>query len=148
MRWQEIMEGSSDDLFHQYGGKFMKFDELPLSAQTSLLNLWSEHFDLEDAEFIASYQSGTYGYVMIPTDELIKVCWNAPDNEMRDDYKDWQEYHDTYWKREDDSNYANHLTEMRPVLLDDSEGILDGWHRLHWYYRNGVVQIPAVLILT
>ncbi len=142
MRWQELMEGSSENLFRQYGGKIMEFSELPISAQKAIDNYMNVDGD-DDFEYANAL---LFGYVMIPTEELIKVCWNAPDNEMRDDYKDWQEYHTAYWKHEDESNYVNHLTEMRPVILNDGEGVEDGWHRLHWYYRNGVKQIPAVLI--
>jgi hypothetical protein len=71
-------------------------------------------------------------------------CWNAPDNDMRDDHPDWDTYHADYWAGEDPADYAEHLAQMWPVILCEREGITDGWHRLHWYLRNGIETIPTI----
>ena len=80
----------------------------------------------------------------IPASELKARCWDAPDNDMRDDHLDWDAYHESYWKGEDPVEYAGHLAGMWPVILCEREGIADGWHRLHWYLRNGVEMIPTI----
>lgn len=135
------MEGESEDLFSRYGGKVMKFAQLPESAKKAIDHLNEDGHRPDNADELL------FGYVMIPMKVLVKACWEAPDNCMRDDYADWDEYHNSYWSAERDSDYANHLNEMWPVFLDDGEGIWDGWHRLHWYYRNGVKQVPAILFV-
>ena len=76
--------------------------------------------------------------------EMAVKCWNAPDNDMREDYPDWDAYHTAYCACEDPAGYAEHLAEMWPVILCEREGIADGWHRLHWYLRNGVEMIPTI----
>lgn len=76
--------------------------------------------------------------------DMISRCWNAPDNDMRYDHPDWETYHASYCAGEDPVGYADHLAEMWPVILCDREGIVDGWHRLHWYLRNGVAVIPTI----
>lgn len=80
----------------------------------------------------------------MPAAEMVARCWNAPDNEMRNAYHDWDAYHASYCACEDPADYVNHLTEMWPVILCDREGIADGWHRLHWYLHNGVAMIPTI----
>jgi hypothetical protein len=76
--------------------------------------------------------------------DMVARCWNAPDNDMRDAYPDWDAYHASYCASEDPADYVDHLAEMWPVILCDREGIVDGWHRLHWYLRNGVTVIPTI----
>lgn len=140
MRWYELMEGRSDDLFNRYGGKVMKFAQLPASAQKSL-----EHNSSFDGWDIDT-ENSLFGYVILPIEVLQHACLTAPDNEFPEEW-DWDEYHADYWQSENEAHYANHLNEMWPVILDDGEGILDGWHRLHWYSRNGVKQVPAILFV-
>lgn len=139
MRWSELMEGQSEDLFNRYGGKVMHFRDLPDSARKSL-----EHNSSYDGWEIDT--DTLFGYVLLPIEVLQHACLTAPDNEFPEEW-DWDEYHADYWQSENEAHYANHLKEMWPVILDDGEGILDGWHRLHWYSRNGVKQVPAILFV-
>jgi hypothetical protein len=136
-----LFEATAQSLFRQYGGKVFTFDQLPDSAQKSLHNYLGDYNDE------AEYTKESYGYVMIPAKVLAKFCWDAPDNDMRDNFPSWNKYAKDYWEGEDDASYAGHLVEMWPVILNDGEGILDGWHRMHWYLRNGVEAIPAILTL-
>ena len=80
----------------------------------------------------------------MPAAEIAARCWNAPDNDMRNAYPDWDAYHTSYCACEDPADYVDHLVEMWPVVLCDREGIADGWHRLHWYLRNDVAVIPTI----
>lgn len=115
------------------------FDLLPLSAQRAV-----HHYMMvdgcrpdyaKDLRFIVGEISAT---------EIKAKCWNAPDNDMRDNYPDWDAYHADYWAGEDPADYAGHLAQMWPVILCEREGITDGWHRLHWYLRNDVDLIPTI----
>ena len=115
------------------------FSLLPLSAQRTIY-----HYMMVDGcrpdfakrlRFIVGEMSAA---------EIKNRCWNAPDNDMRDDYPDWDAYHADYFANRDPADYADHLTEMWPVILCEREGITDGWHRLHWYLRNGVNLIPTI----
>lgn len=140
MMKENITEGMSDDLFRRYGGKMMEFNALPAPAQKAV-----HHYMTVDGDRPEYADELVFGYAMIPIEALIKVCMQAPYNDL-DSYDTWDDYHSDYWSSEDDRDYANHLKELWPVILDDEEGINDGWHRLHWYYRNGVKQVPAILI--
>lgn len=140
MRWVELLqESTSETLFHKNDGKIASFSDLPQGAKNALM----AYFEYEEEPL-----DERFGYTLIPIKELVAACWNAPDNDdMRDYFPDWDTYHHSYWKGERDADYQNHLAEMWPVILDDREGILDGWHRLHWYYRNQVDEVPAILLV-
>ena len=135
-----IVEGVTEKLFRKYGGTMMPFDELPVSAQSAIRHYMTVDGDNHE------YDKSNYGFVMIPAKALIRVCWNATDNNMQNEYENWDEYHGSYWDGESDTDYADHLQQMWPVILYDGEGILDGWHRFHWYLRNDVKKIPAILL--
>jgi hypothetical protein len=115
------------------------FDLLPTSARRAVTRYMTVDGDrpgfAEELRFIVGEMSAA---------DMIARCWNAPDNEMRDDHPDWEAYHAWYCEGEDAVDYVDHLAEMWPVILCDREGVADGWHRLHWYLRNGVAAIPTV----
>ena len=108
------------------------------------------------------YQHAVHQYMMVDgyrpdfAEELLFVvgemsatdiktkCWNAPDNDMRENYPDWDSYHADYCSGLNPDDYIDHLSRMWPVILCEREGITDGWHRLHWYLRNGVSMIPTI----
>lgn len=117
----------------------LAFDLLPLSAQRAV-----HHYMMVDG-FRPNYAE-ELNFIIgeMSASEMKAKCWNAPDNDMREDYPDWDAYHESYWKGEDSVEYAEHLTQMWPVILCELEGIADGWHRLHWYLRNGVEIIPTI----
>ena len=115
------------------------FDLLPLPArcavhQYMMVDGWRPGF-ADELRFIVGEMSAA---------DMVARCWNAPDNDMRGAYPDWDAYHAGYCANEDPARYANHLAQMWPVILCDREGIIDGWHRLHWYLRNGMAMIPTI----
>ena len=115
------------------------FELLPLSAQRAvhqymMVDGCRPGF-AEELRFIVGRMSAA---------DMVSRCWNAPDNDMRDAYPDWDAYHASYCACEDPAGYVDHLAEMWPVILCDREGITDGWHRLHWYLRNGMAVIPTI----
>lgn len=118
------------------------FDLLPTSARRAVHRYMMVDGDRPDFARELRFIVGE-----MPAAEMKERCWNAPDNDMRDAHPNWHAYHASYCAGEDPADYANHLVEMWPVILCDREGIVDGWHRLHWYLRNGVATIPTIDIV-
>jgi len=133
------MEGEFQALIDRHGGEIGPFQTLPASARRALSHYMT--VDGDNADFAKNL---LFRYMLIPAEDLKRLCWNAPMNEMRHEFADWESYHEDYWSIEDDAHYRTHLANMWPVILSEDEGVGDGWHRLHWYLRKGVTEIPAV----
>ncbi len=138
------MAGGSEyqALMDRHGGDPVPFHALQLSARDALTRYMT--FDGDRPGFADEL---AFVYMLVPAEEMKRLCWNAPINDMRTEHPDWDAYHECYWKTEDDANYRGHLAGMWPVILCDDEGVQDGWHRLHWYLRNGVTEIPAIHVM-
>ncbi len=119
------------------------YADLPDAARAAVAQYVSADCETPE-EVLAAVEDVSFTPGLISARDLVEMCWRAPDNMMRHDFPDWTAYHDWYWATENDADYRDHLTEMWPVILCDNEGILDGWHRFHWYLRQGVDMIPTL----
>lgn len=117
----------------------VSFYDLPPSARRAV-----HHYMMVDGDRPDYAEGLMFIFGEMSADEMISRCWNAPDNDMPREHPDWETYHAHYCAGEDPKDYIHHLAEMWPVVLCDREGIVDGWHRLHWYLRNGVTTIPTI----
>lgn len=119
------------------------YADLPASARAALAAYMAA--DCETTEdVLETVGDAAFELSPMPAQNLIDACWRARGNTMRDDFPDWAAYHEWYWRTENDEDYRDHMVDMWPVILCDGEGILDGWHRFHWYLRQGVSEIPTL----
>jgi len=115
------------------------FESLPPSVQRAV-----HHYMIEDGDRHDFARELRFIVGEMTAADMKSRCWNAPDNDMREDYPDWDSYHADYCASQNPIDYIDHLAEMWPVILCEREGISDGWHRLHWYLRNGLETIPTI----
>jgi len=87
-------------------------------------------------------------FVELPAADVAKVIFGSMVPEERPDangdWKSWADYHAWYCSQ---SNIPRHGRENRwPSLVwtETDEVLMDGWHRLHSYFRAGHATIPLV----
>ena len=122
------------------------YADLPASARAAVAAYMAADCET-DQDVLKATEGVVFELEHMPARDLVDACWHAPDNTMCDEFPDWNAYHEWYWKAENDADYKDHLIEMWPVILCDGEGILDGWHRFHWYLRKGVAEIPTLRMI-
>lgn len=84
----------------------------------------------------------TFFFYNMPTEE-IATFFRESDIGFMDDFKSFQAYHEEYVSFGDVLTYSNE--ERWPSIAGcNEEGILDGWHRMHSYYRNNHQTIPLL----
>jgi hypothetical protein len=122
---------------------------LPTIAKRSLSEhitgkppLWGE--DLE--RYLGSRK--LIGLVSIPTPLFCLQVMNDHDR-RNDNWKSFDEYHHWYCLPRKEGRRMLVAPRSRwPIILSgrnrDRETILDGWHRFHSYYRQGVRYVPAL----
>jgi hypothetical protein len=76
-------------------------------------------------------------------EEASSFIWeNTPD--LREDFSCFKEYHKDYLK----SEVPVYRESYWPILAMPScgEALIDGWHRLHSYLKNGVEDVSLVFV--
>lgn len=119
------------------------YADLPASARSAVDQYLSTDCETPE-DILAAVEGVSFTLGLISAQDLVEMCWQARDNTMRADFPNWSMYHEWYWKTENDADYRDHITQMWPVILCENEGILDGWHRFHWYLRQKVGMIPTL----
>lgn len=116
--------------------KYM-FKNLPPTAQKAIIEWYSEG----DTE-VNSDDLWEYG--IVPFDELQEFIIDSLNRHEGTDYKSFDEYHDDYSKG---GGIPRH-NEIWPVIItvydSNMELVLDGFHRLHSYYRDNLKAIPVL----
>lgn len=165
-------EGSFQDRWiRKYGGRVVRYDELPPPAQ--LAAAWF----LTDAEYLAKtswklppdapmdfeeirdefpsylpffrrkYGGTKWGYVEVPMRELTSAVMQTT---IGEDFPSFDKYHRSYVRSARSSGRwpAYSKKSPWPVILspDDDEIMEDGWHRFHRYYDLGLRNVPALYL--
>jgi hypothetical protein len=89
------------------------------------------------------YGSKRFGYVELPTQELLDVIWDVS-ADLREGYQEVDRWVEWYLENE---NVPDHAAGNRwPVILSDFYDLAleDGHHRLSDYIRKGAKVIPAL----
>lgn len=131
-------------LIHQYGGRAMKFRELPETAQKAIIARAREHLD--PSERVPRINPNRkFGYVEIPMNALKQAIFkNILENEPDTPFKSFDDYHRWYISHGDTPNH----TEIWPIELETRYpelGLIeDGSHRFHSYVQRGLSIVPAI----
>lgn len=87
------------------------------------------------------------GVVSIPMNLLIVQIMNDRDR-ITDSWKSMDDYHRYFCRRDIEGRLVKDHKQRWPIVLSgrhrDRETIVDGWHRFHSYYRQGVKFVPAI----
>jgi hypothetical protein len=142
-------------------GEKLTFSNLPLSAQKSIIQYmgidgddWSEL--IEDID--VSTDDGWNKAIAVTCKEHgdnIYTIYDVPVNVFKDlimqtpsDFAGWhdtfQDYHEWFIKGENLPNYPD-VERWPAIAWCDSEGFIDGWHRIHDYIASGHQTIPTIL---
>ncbi len=80
-----------------------------------------------------------------PVEEMIDRVMQEPD--IREQFSTWKAYQAWYLDRETVPTYNR--TNPWPVILSPfaHEALLDGYHRLHAYIRDGFTHIPTIAFI-
>lgn len=159
------------DLIRQYGGKTVRYADLPRPAQLAIahymgvdsdgaawgenLPAWADALSLPQLQrrlpellpyLKQRYGDKPFGFVRIPMKALADSIMQ--DEDIGTDYRTFDEYHRDFVRG---GYMPRHGTrDMWPVILDTNnefETLQDGWHRLHRYYQLGARSIPAIYYL-
>jgi hypothetical protein len=87
------------------------------------------------------YADDTYHVYDMPTNDLTNFLMSQ-DCDFAQDHEGFEEYHQ--WYLSDDVPSYPESNRWHCLAYCDDEGIWDGWHRLHSYYRSGHKTIPLV----
>ncbi len=148
-----------DDLISGKNYQILCFRDLPATHQLALVrnmavdgDAWEVFYDdscfdntaLIDAlpDYVREYGDGVWGAVTLPSGCVKKAV--MADEDIESSFSCWEDYAAWYCKADD---VPHHDHENRwPVILssEDYETLLDGWHRLHCYMRDGHKDIPAI----
>lgn len=153
-------------LFHdeiEQKGKLLKFSQLPIEAKKSIIQYmcvegdnddWSpligddileDDIDWERAISAVTAKHGDreYTYYEMPRETFAELIMQMP-SDFAGWYDTFEEYHQWYAGGGD---MPEHGSEKRwPALAwDDDEGLVDGWHRTHAYYKAGHKTLPFIL---
>lgn len=106
---------------------------------------WDYFYDGDNVllhEYVRMYGESPFGVIDIPAHRLKQAIMTDP--ELTTQYSSWEEYSAWYCGVGDVPEHG--LKKRWPVILsqDNSETLLDGWHRFHSYVRSGCADIPAV----
>lgn len=118
---------SGRKLLKQYNGNIMKYDDLPEEAKESLTQWMIGEGDRP------SYTRQKYGYVIVPTSDLIQLLDAQVGS--KNDWNGKLSFRPSYSK-----------TSVWPAIWG-SEGFEDGWHRVERYIKIGLEFIPIVVVL-
>jgi hypothetical protein len=78
----------------------------------------------------------------MPTEELTLFLMSQ-DCDFASEFSSFHEYHLSYLDK--NTPYHTAVSRWPCIASDPEEGILDGWHRLHSYYRSGHSTIPLIV---
>lgn len=117
-----------------------KFKNLPRTAQKAIIEWYSEG----DVEV---NPDKLWGYGEVPFKDVQEFIIDSLNRHEGLEYKSFAEYHDDYVS----GGYIPTHNEVWPVILtvydSNMELVLDGFHRLHSYYRNNLKTIPVLFTL-
>lgn len=158
-------------LIRQNGGRIMPYRNLPIEARHAIAyymaidgEAWDCPKRLDDSWtprgqlmtrfkrahrfFVNRYGDQRFGYVELPTRQLVEAAWEYRQQFPIDHrFTTLDDYHRWYLSERDAPSYGK---SVWPVILngsqdDDGAGLLqDGWHRFHGYVAHGVEMIPCV----
>lgn len=100
------------------------------------------NWDLLIKIFDVQYEDYAYYHYEMPTEDLTEFLMSQ-ECDFAEDHTSFQEYHEWYA-----SGYVpEHGDDDRWYCMagSDDEGIWDGWHRFHSYYRSGHKTIPLFI---
>ncbi len=143
-------------------GKQQEFKELPREAQKSLIyymgrdgDAWAAatennpletEADWDKAIKLACKLYGEDNFILydMPRDDFASLIMQMP-NDMAGYHDSFKEYHEWYIDGGDIPNYSK--DNRWPAIVEDgeAEGIIDGWHRTHSYFKDGHETIPLIL---
>lgn len=161
-------------LIRQYGGRIVKYRDLPQEAQLALAQYmavdgeaWEVAPGLDEAMraywpkrdvkswesvlrkflpfYIDQYGGFDFGYIdAVPVKALIESAMT--DRELQQDWQGWQEYHRWYMREAGGPKHNAPGKKPWPVVLSsfDDETLEDGWTRFHQYAERGLKTCPAV----
>ena len=156
------------DLVKKHGGKKVAFRNLPESHQMALVwymavdgDAWDELFILRGnktlkrnirkvlPKYVKKYGHLKFGMVDVPTEAIKAVIEQGFDDDR--EFKDFDSYHKWYLLGQDIPKHSR--TNRWPCILDSSNRpahwdiLEDGWHRLHFYIKDGHKTIPCISYL-
>jgi len=150
-------------LFHdeiEQKGSTLKFAELPIEAQKSLIRYmgyegceWEEvvgenpletesDWEKAIAKAVKAVGDKTYTLYEMPREVFKELIMQTPS-----DFAGWhdtfEEYHN--WFVDEDLPVYSKENRWPAIAGDPEEGITDGWHRTHSYYKLGHSTLPFII---
>lgn len=100
---------------------------------------WINGDNIEDAINDYSREKGNikFRYGFVPTNLIIDKITPAILNFGYDSFDEW---HKAYQS----TNEASHGDSLFPIIVDDEEYIVDGWHRFNFYLSKNYNTIPVI----
>lgn len=134
----------STELIRRFGGRVMRFRELPALAQKAIIVRGREHLD-PDEPVPRMNPNMRFGYVEIPMEALKQAIFtNLQQHNPDSGFKSFDDYHNWYVSHGDTPAH----TAVWPIELEteypEDTMIADGSHRFHSYVRSGVQVVPAI----
>lgn len=128
-----FVEGDSD-FSHISEFKALELSEVIDSDEP----LWDKLIPLFDK----LYEDEIYFVYNIPTSDFKRFIQSETDI-LDDEFASFDEYHKEY----NEANDASHsrLNRWPSIAECEDEGIIDGWHRIHDYIRNGDENLPLIV---
>lgn len=154
-------------LIGRNGGEVMPFRNLPIPAQAAMAWYMSldgvawkqapglpkhirglnEHVVKALPWYRKHYGSQRFGYVEIPTEEMLEAIWDLTEDDWKAQHGDVISWHEWFMDRVGTAGHGRH--DRWPVILSSVNmpigGVIqDGWHRLNDYISQGARVIPAL----
>lgn len=147
-------------------GKNYLFPELPVEAKKALIHYYclemeSTHEEWEELNnlgynedngidwnmlflvFDKAWSRYNYTLYEMPTEDLVTYLMEMDDSFIKEEHESFEAYHKWYVEP---SLPRYGKTERWPsIAISDDEGIWDGWHRFHSYYREGHETMPLIV---